>query len=232
MSVRVVLVSGMLISALAAASWQLKTRAVLPNGSLLPAPTPAEPPSAVWASGLGDNPVPELWDLCIPVEGVTAAQLVDSFSDSRGARVHEAIDIASPAGTPVRAVDTGRIVKLFLSKPGGITIYQFDPTQTYAYYYAHLERYADGLVEGQTVARGDLIGYVGSSGNANPSALHLHFAIIKLGPERRWWQGQSINPYGRLKWPSAKKDAPPTPPEANSVDVTEGSNSDPRGCAH
>jgi murein DD-endopeptidase MepM/ murein hydrolase activator NlpD len=100
----------------------------------------------------------------------------------------------------VLAADDGVIVKLFNSKGGGgISIYQFDPTGTYCYYYAHLDRYADGLKEGQHVRRGDVIGYVGSTGNASPTAPHLHFSIFRLGPERQWWKGEPINPYPALK---------------------------------
>ena len=135
--------------------------------------------------------------LLIPVEGATAETLIDTFTESRGggSRPHDAIDIMAPAGTPVRAVDDGRVAKLFLSDAGGITIYQFDAGERYAYYYAHLDRYADGLAEGDTVKRGEVIGYVGSTGNANPAAPHLHFAIMALGPDKRWWQGTAINPY-------------------------------------
>lgn len=133
------------------------------------------------------------------MSGVAADQLSDSFADGRGgSRVHEAIDIMAPAGTPVVAAADGRIVKLFTSVPGGLTIYQFDPGETLAYYYAHLQRYADGLVEGQEVKRGDVIGYVGSTGNADPAAPHLHFAIFMLGPEKHWWQGTAVNPYPLL----------------------------------
>ena len=135
--------------------------------------------------------------LLIPVEGATAETLIDTFTEARGggSRPHDAIDIMAPAGTPVRAADDGRVAKLFLSDAGGITIYQFDPGERYAYYYAHLDRYAEGLEEGDTVKRGEVIGYVGSTGNANPAAPHLHFAIMALGPDKRWWQGTAINPY-------------------------------------
>lgn len=137
--------------------------------------------------------------LLLPVAGVRADQLQDTYTDARSeARSHDAIDIMAPAGTPVLAVDDGTIAKLFNSKPGGLTIYQFDPRTEYAYYYAHLDRYADGLSEGQAVSRGDVIGFVGSSGNANPAAPHLHFAIFLLGPEKKWWQGTPINPYALL----------------------------------
>jgi hypothetical protein len=137
--------------------------------------------------------------LLIPVRGVGTAQLSDTYTQARSnGRVHEAIDIPSPNGTPVLAVDGGRIVKLFDSKPGGLTIYQFDPTDTYAYYYAHLNGYAAGIVEGKQVQRGELLGYIGSTGNASPAAPHLHFAIFELGPEKHWWQGKAVNPYPLL----------------------------------
>ena len=138
--------------------------------------------------------------LLLPVQGVQASDLHDTFNDGRDGdkRGHEAIDIMAPRGTPVLAADDGRIAKLFLSQPGGTTIYQFDPTGQFAYYYAHLERYADGLAEGQSVRRGAVIGYVGSSGNASPDAPHLHFALFRLGPEKQWWKGEPLNPFELL----------------------------------
>lgn len=137
--------------------------------------------------------------LLIPVEGKTASELTDTFADARSqGRSHDAIDIMAPAGTPVLAVADGHIEKLFDSKPGGLTVYQFEPSGKYAYYYAHLQRYAQGLTEKQAVRRGQVIGYVGSTGNASPEAPHLHFAVFLLGPERRWWEGIAINPYPAL----------------------------------
>jgi murein DD-endopeptidase MepM/ murein hydrolase activator NlpD len=110
-------------------------------------------------------------------------------------RSHEAIDIMAALKTPVYAVDDGTLVKLFDSKPGGLTLYQYDPSSTFAYYYAHLDGYAADLVEGQAIKRGDLLGYVGVTGTADPLAPHLHFAVFVLGPEKRWWKGTAINPY-------------------------------------
>jgi murein DD-endopeptidase MepM/ murein hydrolase activator NlpD len=134
--------------------------------------------------------------LDLPLPGLTASDLHDSFSERRGTgRAHEAIDIAAARNTPVRAVEDGCIAKLFFSKAGGRTIYQFDSSFTYAYYYAHLERYAKDLDDGDTVRRGDVIGYVGTSGNAPPDVPHLHFGIFVLTPERRWWQGAPIDPF-------------------------------------
>lgn len=139
-------------------------------------------------------------DLEIPVEGVSPEQLVQSFSERRGSeRAHEAIDILAPEGTPVKAVEDGTIARLFLSKAGGITIYQFDPTQRFCYYYAHLQRYGDGLKEGQPVRKGQIIGYVGTSGNAPKNTPHLHFAVFRLSAEKHWWEGTPIDPYGLLR---------------------------------
>lgn len=142
---------------------------------------------------------PSSADLLIPVQGTSAAELTDTFVDARSEeRSHDAIDIMAAAGTPVIAVADGHIEKLFDSARGGLTIYQFEPRGRYAYYYAHLQRYADGLAEKQSIKRGQVIGYVGSTGNADPAAPHLHFAIFVLGPERRWSEGTAINPYPAL----------------------------------
>ena len=134
-------------------------------------------------------------DLAIPVSGTDKASLYDSFSDGRGERKHEAIDIHAARGTPVIAVGDGCVVKLFRSVPGGITLYQFDPEGNFAYYYAHLDRYADGVKEGTELKRGDVLGYVGTTGNAPPNAPHLHFGIFRLGSDKRWWAGTAVNPY-------------------------------------
>jgi murein DD-endopeptidase MepM/ murein hydrolase activator NlpD len=137
----------------------------------------------------------------VPVEGVAHHQLRDSFDERRagGLRRHEAIDIMAPKHTRVVAVEDGRVAKLFRSVAGGLTVYLFDSTEMVTYYYAHLDRYAPGLEEGRDVRRGAVIGYVGSTGNASEDAPHLHFAIFQLGPERRWWQGEPINPYVVLR---------------------------------
>ena len=122
--------------------------------------------------------------------------LRDSFAETRAKdREHEAIDILAPRRTPVLAVDAGTIVKFFTSVRGGLTIYQFDESQTYAYYYAHLDGSAPGLTEGAHVKRGDTIGYVGTSGNAPPNTPHLHFQIFVLTDQKQWWKGTPINPY-------------------------------------
>lgn len=133
--------------------------------------------------------------LTLPVAGIEPKALHDTFDEARGARRHEAIDILAPRNTPVVAVEDGSIARLFFSKAGGITIYQYDPSEQYCYYYAHLERYADGLKEKQKISRNQVIGYVGTSGNAPPGTPHLHFAIFRLNEARRWWEGAAVNPY-------------------------------------
>jgi peptidoglycan LD-endopeptidase LytH len=139
--------------------------------------------------------------LLFPLPGFES-QLRDNFAEQRGKHRHEALDIMAPRGTPVVAVDDGRVAKLFNSAAGGLTIYQFDPAGNFAYYYAHLDRYASGLVEGAAIKQGDLIGYVGSTGNAPPNAPHLHFTIFRLAAEKQWWKGEAVNPFPYLTRPS------------------------------
>ena len=134
-------------------------------------------------------------EMTSPISGLTLADLRDTFEEFHNGHRHEAIDIMEPRGTPVHAVASGTIRKLFLSNRGGNTIYQFDETGVYCYYYAHLDRYAKELQEGMRVERGDVIGFVGSTGNADALTPHLHFAIFELEPERRWWKGKAVNPY-------------------------------------
>jgi murein DD-endopeptidase MepM/ murein hydrolase activator NlpD len=135
--------------------------------------------------------------LLLPVQGVSPAALTDTFDDSRagGARVHHALDILAPRGTPVLAAEAGRVVRLHNGGAGGITVYEVDTASRYGYYYAHLDRYADGLGEGQTVARGQVLGYVGTTGNAPPGTPHLHFAIYEITDPKRPWRGRPIDPF-------------------------------------
>ncbi|WP_118857418.1 M23 family metallopeptidase [Sphingomonas mesophila] len=139
--------------------------------------------------------------LAIPVAGVSAQELVDTFTQARagGARVHDAIDIMAAEGTPVVAAAAGTVEKLFNSKGGGgITAYVRSPDGQWIYYYAHLQRYAPGLAEGQKIERGAPIGFVGYTGNANPAGPHLHFAIHRMAPGEAWHEGSPINPYPLL----------------------------------
>jgi peptidoglycan LD-endopeptidase LytH len=164
----------------------------------VPAPTSGRtgiiPPTAPEAKELAAR------NLDIPVSGIDPRKLVRSYHDTRsGGREHEALDILAPRNTPVVAVEDGTVAKLFVSKAGGNTIYQFDPSREYAYYYAHLERYADGLTEGTPIHRGQVIGYVGTSGNAPKDTPHLHFAIFRLTSDKHWWEGTPIDPYDILR---------------------------------
>jgi murein DD-endopeptidase MepM/ murein hydrolase activator NlpD len=139
--------------------------------------------------------------LAIPVAGMKPAQLVDTYTQARagGARSHDAIDIMAATGTPVVAAAPGKVEKLFFSEGGGgVTAYVRSDDGRWSYYYAHLSAYAPGLREGRRVMRGDPIGYVGATGNANPAGPHLHFAINRMNPGEKWWQGTPINPYPLL----------------------------------
>ena len=139
--------------------------------------------------------------LAIPVAGIKVGQLSDTFTQARagGARVHDAIDIMAPRGTSVVAAAPGTVEKIFNSQGGGgLTVYVRSPDQRWIYYYAHLDRYAPGLREGQFVARGTPLGMVGSTGNANPEGPHLHFAIHRMAAGEKWYQGSAVNPFPLL----------------------------------
>lgn len=187
-----ILAAGWILGALViitlAAGWRA---APSPSGGAAGGSVPNE---SVSASG-GLKPAAPL----VPVAGVRLEELRDNFTQPRGGgRLHGAIDILAPRGTPVVAAVDGTIRKLFTSRAGGVTIYQFDATQERVYYYAHLDRYADDVAEGLFVKQGRVIGYVGTTGNAPADTPHLHFAIETLTPEKLWWKGTPLNPYPLL----------------------------------
>jgi murein DD-endopeptidase MepM/ murein hydrolase activator NlpD len=175
------------------------------DNSATPLVSRSEPPGArpvspeVKGETISADPVAELrrHDLALPIDEADVDDMKGHFAQRRGggARGHEAVDILVPRHTPIRAVEDGTIARLFFSKAGGTTIYQFDPERRFCYYYAHLERYAPGLSEGQQVSKGDVIGFVGTSGNAPPNTPHLHFAIFELTDQKRWWDGKPLDPY-------------------------------------
>jgi len=132
--------------------------------------------------------------LAMPITGVDPRKLPDTFNEGRAGHTHEALDIPAPRGTPVRAVGDGVVAKLFTSTQGGLTVYQFDTAEQFCYYYAHLDGYAPGVKEGMRVRTGDVPGYVGTTGNAPRSAPHLHLAVFRLGPDKKWWVGTAIDP--------------------------------------
>jgi peptidoglycan LD-endopeptidase LytH len=131
-----------------------------------------------------------------PLQNQPRTAMKNTFRDPRGGgRLHEGVDILAPRNTPVLAIEDGKIARLWYSQFGGITIYQLDPTNSYVYYYAHLEKYAPNIKEGMAVKRGQVIGFVGTSGNAPPNTPHLHFAIYRASQQGRWWNGKPIDPY-------------------------------------
>ncbi|HKE57745.1 MAG TPA: M23 family metallopeptidase [Pyrinomonadaceae bacterium] len=159
-------------------------------------PSPQEPPPA--SPTPAPNYVGEL-NLIIPVAGIRASQLIDTFDDARSeGRVHDAIDIPAPAGTQVLAATDGQVIKLFQSERGGTTIYQLSVDRKLVFYYAHLQGYAEGITEGRQVHQGEVIAYVGDTGNAGPGNYHLHFSISVVSDPKRYWEGSNINPYPLL----------------------------------
>lgn len=178
------------------------TPAATPTPTPATTPTPGSPSQGQAQAPSGDaSSTLASMRLLIPVQGITPEQLQDTFKDSRSeGRVHDAIDIIAPRGTPVVAATDGRVVKLFKSVKGGITFYQLaSADEHYVLYYAHLERYADGLAEGHFARRGDTLGYVGDTGNATPGNTHLHFQIYRVEDPKRFWTGENLNPYPLLR---------------------------------
>ena len=166
-----------------------------------PVPSPAVPPAAlvVVPTRAPVSVTSPASAVLLPVLGISPNELQDTYTQARsGGRVHNAIDIPAPRGTAVIAAVDGTIRKLFTSRAGGLTIYQFDVNEERVYYYAHLDRYAPGIYEGLFVKAGTVIGYVGITGNAPPDTPHLHFAIEVLSPTKEWWKGEPVNPYPLL----------------------------------
>jgi murein DD-endopeptidase MepM/ murein hydrolase activator NlpD len=189
----IILVTAAVSCALTSAFWLVAFN----RGKVEPAkaaPAPVAPPAPKAALVVAPS------GLAIPVVGVKPEQLVDTYSAARsGGRVHDANDIMAPRGTQVVAAAPGTVEKLFFSHGGGgITAYVRSPDGQWQYYYAHLDAYAAGLHEGQVVKQGDPIGRVGSTGDASPNAPHLHFAVNRMQPGQRWWQGSPVNPYPLL----------------------------------
>ncbi len=197
----IVLVTAIVTCALTSAFWFMAYSGVsvaAPSAGPTAAPSTSPDPTPRGDLVLGPT------GLAIPVARVKAAGLVDTYTQSRsgGARVHNAIDIMAPHGTPVIAAAPGTVEKLFDSKGGGgITAYVRSPDGRWTFYYAHLQAYAPGLHEGQKVRQGDAIGLVGSTGNANPAGPHLHFAINRMAQGEKWHEGTPINPYPLLVKP-------------------------------
>jgi len=165
-----------------------------------PSPSPQSQPQPQTQGGDANATLASM-RLLLPVQGVRPEELRDTFSDSRSeGRVHDSIDIMAPRNAPVLAATDGRVVKLFRSVKGGITLYQLAAADEHVVlYYAHLERYADGLAEGHFARRGETVGYVGDTGNASPGNTHLHFQIYRIADPKHFWSGDNINPYPLLR---------------------------------
>jgi murein DD-endopeptidase MepM/ murein hydrolase activator NlpD len=199
----IVIATAIVTATLTSAFWfvAFNSGALASGPDSAPAPaTPVEPQRPALVIGPGG--------LAIPVAGVRPEQLQDTYTQSRagGARVHNAIDIMAPLGTPVVAAAPGTVEKLFNSQGGGgITAYIRSPDRQWVYYYAHLDAYAPGLREGQAVRQGDPIGTVGFTGNANPAGPHLHFAVHRMAEGEDWHEGTAVNPYPLLARPQAAR---------------------------
>jgi murein DD-endopeptidase MepM/ murein hydrolase activator NlpD len=155
---------------------------------------------SAWSRVLHEDPEPALVDLRglglqFPVPAVSPTAMADSFADRRGSRMHHAVDIFAPRHSFVVAVDDGTVAQLSRSAAGGISVYQLDASERYCYFYAHLEGYIPGLAEGQSLKRGQVIGFVGTTGNAPRNTPHLHFAISLVAAPKQWWGGSPIDPF-------------------------------------
>jgi murein DD-endopeptidase MepM/ murein hydrolase activator NlpD len=167
----------------------------------LPAPAMGASSSAGATSGSAAASAAGIGTLIIPVRGVEPSQLRDTYDEMRGGdtRPHEALDIPAPRGTPVLSATGGRVLKLFDSKAGGKMVYAADSSEHFILMYAHLDSYANGLAEGQPLTRGQVLGAVGTTGNAPPNLPHLHFAIARSNDVKVWWKGAPVNPYPLLR---------------------------------
>lgn len=167
-------------------------------------PIPANPSAAGRpSSALADLLLAK--QLMVPVNGIAPEKVSDTFRARRGDRLHSALDIMAPRGTPVLSADAGRVFKIRSNNLGGLTVYAIDTDERFVYYYAHLDHYADGLKEGQSLQPGDVIGYVGTTGNAPPDAPHLHFQLLTYRGHGRWWDGDPLDPKPYLARPGRSR---------------------------
>jgi murein DD-endopeptidase MepM/ murein hydrolase activator NlpD len=170
-----------------------------PEGAPAPPPATSQGSAERAASEPASTSPTAAMHLMMPIAAMKPSSVSDTFHDMRDGHEHEAVDIMAARNTPVKAVAEGNVAKLFTSKEGGLTLYQFDNSGQYAFYYAHLDHYANGVKEGTLLHAGDVLGYVGTTGDAPPDTPHLHFAVFKLGPDKKWWQGTALDPLPMLK---------------------------------
>jgi peptidoglycan LD-endopeptidase LytH len=174
---------------------------VMPVGMPVVPPAAARPPARAGPADAAGTAASEdelavlRRGLVVPVAGIERSALRDSYTELRGDRIHEAMDVLAPRGTPVVSAADGTVLKLFDSVPGGLMVYASDSSGRFILLYGHLDRYASGLAEGAPLTRGQVIGYVGTTGNAAAGTPHLHFEIQRGNPEVAWWKGVPVNPY-------------------------------------
>ncbi|HNG32413.1 MAG TPA: M23 family metallopeptidase [Blastocatellia bacterium] len=179
----------------------LPSPTVIPTIAYTPEPSPSPSPAPTDVPPSPNDAAASLpYRLIIPVADVRPEQLRDTFTESRSeGRRHDAIDIIAPRGAAVLAAADGKIARLFNSEKGGITLYQLSPDQQFVFYYAHLNAYADGVKDGKPVKQGEVIAYVGDTGNAIPGNTHLHFAVWRISDPKKFWDGENINPFSLLR---------------------------------
>jgi peptidoglycan LD-endopeptidase LytH len=184
----------------AAACARPSTTAAGAAPSPAPGPVLAGAPSSAGAAAAADAAYLRARRLVLPVAGVGRSRIRDSFDEARdgGARTHRAIDILAPRRTPVLSADDGIVLRLTTSAKGGISLYAADAAERVVYYYAHLDGYHPRLAQGALLAKGDTIGYVGTTGNAPKDVPHLHFQVMRMRGDGRFWDGEPINPYAFL----------------------------------
>ena len=160
-----------------------------------PRDTGAAPAISV-AAAASDLEILKTEGMMVPVSGLTAKDLVDTFDQMRdGTRHHNALDIMAPRNTPVLAAVDGKVLKLHNSVAGGLTIYLSDLSGHFEMIYGHLDSYRPGITEGQSITKGQIIGFTGSTGNASPDAPHLHFQVMRNDNQKEWWKGTPVNPF-------------------------------------
>lgn len=182
------------ISRLAPLSFTTLLAACAPPAATTPAPAPAPAPLPVAVEESAALDYIRARRLIVPVAGIGPDRVPDTFGAARGVRRHGALDILAPRGTPVLSADDGRVLRVSSNALGGLTVYATDPGERLVYYYAHLDRYRDGLAAGMRLAKGDTIGFVGTTGNAPADTPHLHFQVMLVVPDRKYWNGEPIDP--------------------------------------
>jgi murein DD-endopeptidase MepM/ murein hydrolase activator NlpD len=170
-----------------------------PTPESAPVPTAAAATEATSGVASASDEYLRTRQIVLPVAGADMTKVDDSFNEPRdGGRVHRAIDILAPRGTPILSADDGKILRMTTSNLGGISMYTVDPESRLVYYFAHMDRYNDTMSPGRAIAKGDTLGYVGTTGNAPKDTPHLHFQVMRWPADGKYWNGDPIDPYEAL----------------------------------